>query len=765
MRMRKNFSAPRATALASLAVAFLAVDGRAPGLAQLESSRDAAPEVTDSEMPTPLRGSGDPLPYTMAPVRSEGDPLAYTMAPVRSDGDSPASSMAPVRSEGDPLTAPGEQPPTIVAVGGPALSTADHRLFLDAHNAADRNDWVSALRFSAQGNDPLAKLTVQWRYLLDETSGASFAAISTFLYQHPNWPRRDQMLARAEKAMPADLPPAQIVTWYGSRTPVSTDGALRLAAALTASGHNDAGAALIRKLWVGAALTPTQEANICAAYGSMLTLDDHRARLERILSTEGIGKATRLMQYVDAGTQALARARLDFKTKPAQALAATSSLSPAVANDPRYIFEMARALRRAGGRDEEAWTAMIRIGSGTVDATRTWPERHIMARDALKARRDDIAYQLVSQHGLTAGGSLADAEFLSGWIALRRLSKADIALQHFQRMAGAVSLPISRARAQYWVGRSQEALGRHADAVAAYRKAATDPGTYYGQLALARVDIAPTINLTNTFADIAAVKPAFDNDERVRAMRIFADLGQPTLLRIFAISIANETETPGYFMLLADFMAAAGDRAAALRIAKVASYKNVVLVPHFVPLVEMPKVANTTVEPALVLGLTRQESEFDPGATSTAGARGLMQLMPGTARATARQIGVTYNANRLGEPQYNMRLGIAHLDDLLNDWGGSYILVIASYNAGSGSVRNWINIFGDPRDGVLDPIDWVELIPFAETRNYVQRVLENTNVYRNRLSGREAQLQIVADLYRPNAPSAVIVRNELQNTP
>ncbi len=725
--MRKDYtlSAPRVPVLVSLTLALVVFGGLHAGWAQLEPAVNEEP----TEVPPELASA------TMEPIRSPGDPM-------------PSSSVA-----------------SVAAPGGPVLSAEDRELFRLAHEAADRNNWEAARGFATRGTSPIGKLTVEWRYLLDEESGASFYAIRDFLFQHPNWPRREQMLERAEKTMPAELGPDEIIAWYSGHRLVTSEGALKLATAQLASNKTAEATATVRRIWATMALTPKQEAEARVTFASLLSTDDHRARLERVLSTEGIAEANRLMVYVDEDTKALARARLDLKTKPAAVFDAAASLEPKVANDPRYVLDLARALRRAGDRDEEAWAAMARVeASPLLDANRVWPERHVMARDALKVRRYETAYAMVSRHNMTGGANFADAEFLSGWIALRQLNKADAALAHFQRMAGAVTLPISRARARYWIGRTFEALGNTQQAIAAYRAGAADPGTYYGQLALARIDEAPMLNMVGTLPDIASVKPAFDQDERVRAMHVFADTGQSVLLRIFAMNIAAEAEVPGYFSLLSEFMAAAGDRAAALRIAKLASYKNVTLVQHFVPLMELPPVSGgADVEPALVLGLTRQESEFDAGAVSNAGARGLMQLMPGTARATARSIGIPYSPARLSDPDYNVKLGMAHVAELLDAWQGSYILVIASYNAGSGNVRNWIATFGDPRDGTLDPIDWVELIPFGETRNYVQRVLENTNVYRNRLAGRADRLQIVADLYRPNAPiaaPAMIVRNE-----
>jgi soluble lytic murein transglycosylase len=688
-------------------------------------------------------------PVMMAPIRSEGDPAAPVM-------------MAPVRSAGDPPAPDGTAPAENIALGEPVLSANDRSLFVAAHNAADRNDWTNARSYADAGVDPIAKRMVRWRWVLDEEGGATFQDIADFLYQSPNWPRRDALLARAEKLMPPEYTAAQVIAWFGMRQPVSREGKMRLGQALISVGRQDEGAALVRDAWIANNYSLAEETQILQQFGHLLREEDHRARLDRFLATEGIVDAQRQLTRVDPQSQRVGDARLRLKVNPTIAASLPSMFDSTVLNDPRLIYDYARAMRRAG-RDDEAWSNMLRIGkSDLIAPQQMWAERHIMARDALKVRRYDIAYQLVSTHGLTSGAGFADAEFLSGWIALRFLNKPDAALNHFRALAGGVSMPISRSRAHYWTGRAHEALGQVAEAEAAYRRAAADSTTYYGQLAVTRIQAPAVLQVTGTLPDTTSVLPAFENDDRVRAMRIAADLGLKTILRIFAFHIANDTENSGYFSLLADMMSRYGDRQAALRIAKMASYKDVLLVPHFVPLVPVPPPpGSASVERALVLGLTRQESEFDPWAVSSANARGLMQLIPGTASRTARSYGLPYRQAALtSDPEYNMKLGQAHLNDLLRQWSGSYILTIASYNAGAGNARNWIETFGDPRDPGVDPIDWVELIPFGETRNYVQRVLENTQVYRNRLAGSDQRLTLVSDLHRPNAaPPVALVSN------
>jgi soluble lytic murein transglycosylase len=241
-------------------------------------------------------------------------------------------------------------------------------------------------------------------------------------------------------------------------------------------------------------------------------------------------------------------------------------------------------------------------------------------------------------------------------------------------------------------------------------------------------------------------------------IRLLIQLGDRSNVRLFALAIATDSPDAKRLQMLAELVASSGDQALGVKVAKNASYSDVYLQPYLHPLVALPKFSGDAPEAALVLGLTRQESEFDSGAVSVAGARGLMQLMPASAKHAASLSRLTFRPNDLNKPEYNMQLGMTTLAEYLERWGGSYVLAVASYNAGPSNVRNWVETYGDPRDAGVDPIDWIESIPFPETRNYVQRVLENLEVYRNRLSNSDQNLVILSDLYRPNAVNLATVR-------
>ncbi len=651
-----------------------------------------------------------------------------------------AGTMAPVVSSGDP-GAPAYAP----GPGARVLAATDQVLLEEAHRAADRDDWNTARSFANRAADQIAARVIEWRYLLDEDSGARFEDIADFLNRHPDWPSRNQLLIRAEEKLPPGMTPAEITGWFGNRTPLTANGALRLGEALIGSGRRDEGAVVIRDAWIANTFAAARENEILRTYGDMLRPEDQVARLVELLAENDIGDAQRQLARVDAVSRQIAEVRIRLKDSPAAAQSLASTLGPTLFADPWLIYDQARAFRR-NGNDSDAWAVMQRAPSPIPSPDRWWQERHIMARDALREREWSVAYNLVSQHHMESGGGFADAEFLAGWLALRKQNNPERALEHFQILAGGVTFPISRARAHYWTGRALEELGRMEDAEAAYTRAGRDSTTFYGQLALTLLHGTPQLVLDPAMPDSDR---RLDNDERVRAMKSLADIGRDGLVRNFATFLANEDKSPGRLRYITDFLSATDDRVAALRIAKLASYNDVMLLPYLDPILEIPRSARRPdVEPALILGLSRQESEFDANATSSAGARGLMQLMPATARQTARNLGVAYRENGLGEPDYNMQLGAAHLAELLERWNGSYVLTIAAYNAGSGNVARWVDTLGDPRAPGVDVIDWIEMIPFGETRNYVQRVLENVQVYRARLAGGTEDLTLLADLAR-----------------
>jgi soluble lytic murein transglycosylase len=714
-----------------------------------DSAAQPAPEVTPAPPEAVFDAPGMPGVRMMAPIPDRAPmPAAVTNAP----GKPAARMVAPIQ---DRVPVPVPKP----AIDFASTNLGEHALLQQAFAATSRS-WNRARLLAAQAGNPIGRLIIEWRYVLEETSGANFETINAFLNEHPGWPRRDALTIRAERAMPADLDPRDIVAWYGNRSPHSGTGMIRLGEALMATGKRDEGAALIRKGWIDYNFSPFDENQVVAAHGDLIGPVDHKARLDRLLARDDTAGATRQMRRVDAATQRVANVRLKIKAAGSSAGIKTlvASLPESARSDPELVFEAARALRRRGD-DAAAWALMANTPTNKEDLVlpELWAaERGIMARDALKTGKPDLAYQFASKPALDAdsGTAFMEAEFLAGWIALQTLHKPELALNHFDRLAKGVTYPISVARAHYWLGRTAEAMGAPADALVEYRVAAQHSATFYGQLAVGKITSNPVLHVNAVASEATPVeRAAFEADDRVKAIRLLADLGDRSTMRLFALSIAGDPPEPRRLQMLAQLMDASGDPAMSVRVAKNASYSGLNLLSYLHPVMATPQMqmSGGAPEPALVLGLARQESEFDPTAVSSAGARGLMQLMPASAKQAAKMRGMAYRQNDLtANPSYNMQLGMTALAEYLDRWNGSYVLAIASYNAGPTNVRNWIETYGDPRDPSVDPIDWIESIPFPETRNYVQRVIENLEVYRNRLSNTDQRLGILADLYRPS---------------
>ena len=667
-------------------------------------------------------------------------------------------TMQPVTDAGDMNSAAGpggEHRQGYVRV----LSASDHDLYERAFEAADQGDWTAARGLADQGHDPIARQIIQWRYLLDRNSGASFAEIDSFLRGYPDWPNRETLFARAECAIAPNMDPHALLSWFGARDPVSDIGKIRLGEALIATGSTDRGRALIQKGWIDGNFDLDQENTIIRLDGAWLTPDIDRQRLDHLLWHDDISEARRELPRVTAEDYRVGEVRLELRTKPKSGARMIAKLPDTAQNEPGIIFDRARLLRQQTnvGAIPDLLVRSPTREMAQIGPKRWWEELSLDARAAIQQNNYAGAYTITTHSGLTAddGNQYSEAEFMAGWLALRFLKQPQTALEHFKNLSAAVARPISRARAHYWEARAYEDLGDLASAWRQYKVASQTPETYYGQLALARLSADPELHLKEDPVDTSAAQADFEHETLTRAVRILADLGQDNYLRDFAVHDAVVYPAPAHIKLMAEDLVRMGFTDVAVRVAKEASYHDISLPAYSYPIIALPVYPGlgTAPEPALVLGIIRQETEFDPDAVSNAGARGIIQIMPSAVRHIAREGGLPYRPNAFASDlTYNLQLGMTELADELSDWGGSYVLAIAAYNAGPTNVRRWIAQFGDPRDARIDPIDWVEEIPFGETRNYVQRVLENIEVYRTRLPGHDAKLRILTDLYRPDAP-------------
>ena len=652
--------------------------------------------------------------------------------------------------------AQGTLPDGAVPTGIHVLSPADHAIFTRAFAAAAEGDWARALSLGNQGQDSTGRQLLQWRYALDRNSGAKFADIDGVIGLASNWPSRGSLYARAETAITRGMPVATIVQWFNGRAPASPIGDVRLGEAMTETGQQSQGALLIRKGWSEGSFDESTEKDILDHDKAYLTPEADRARLDALIWLNDLAGAKRQMVRVDSRSAAIARARIALADGLGRARAALANAMVAESSDPGLLFDWSRALR-ADHQDSQAHAMLLKIDPTEIARDHTqrwWNEVSVQARAALTAGDTRMALQLADHGEVPVGDQYVDQQFLSGFISLRYLRDPSRALIYFQRLTNNVTRPISKSRGEYWQGRAYEALGDTAQAYNHYRVAAAYPESFYGQLAVARTESAPLLHVNETPVQPIA-RGEIENDPLMPQMRVLADLDQITTLRLFAEREAEVYSSPPHLKAFLATLTDWGYREIAVRVAKEAGYGGIHMTGYAFPTITLPeyRAPGPTPQPALVHALIRQETEFDPEAVSSAGAMGLMQVMLPVAKSSSKIAGVRYRpGDLLIDPNYNIQLGMIDFSGNYAKAEGSLILAIADYNAGPGNVHKWLTANGDPRDGKVDAIDWIEEIPFGETRNYVERVIENMEVYKNRLAGREMPLTVMTDLYAPASP-------------
>jgi len=627
------------------------------------------------------------------------------------------------------------------ALGGHAFAAGDPALVRAVVAAADRRDWTAAEAAALRTGEPALVAWVTWRRLR-EGEADDFATYRAFLDERPDWPDAARLQARAEELLDPGLPAADVLRFFTDRPPRTRIGRLRLAEALLAAGRLEEGREALRRSWIADDHPVADERTILERWGGHLRRQDHEARLDRLLWDGAGGAARRMLPLVGARKRAVGEARLALQAGGKLADRALRHMSAEVAADPGVVFERIRYERRRGRHGAaRALLLSVRDEPGRPDAW--WAERGHYARAALDAGDAVTAYRLAAGHRLSEGSAMAEAEWLAGWLALRRLDRPVDALAHFERLFERVSTPLSRSRAAYWAGRAAAAAGRAELARGWFERASRWATTWYGQLAAAELGRRAAL-AGGPFAIDPAVRRAFATDELVRLAEAFcragvtAEAGPP----IRRLAERGETD-PARLTLALELAIRCGrlDLATALGRAPVREGRVDPLLAFPVPRLDGFLRSEGEPEPALLLAVARQESQFDPWAVSPAGARGLMQLMPATAKAVARELAIGYRAEALlAEPAYNLRLGAHYLSRQLERFGEP-ALALAAYNAGPGRVEAWLAQYGDPRGrGRHALVDWIERIPFRETRNYVQRVLEGAEVYRWLLAERSPPL-------------------------
>ncbi len=588
--------------------------------------------------------------------------------------------------------------------------------------------------------DPLLDAVVVWDRLRRDNGPASFAEIAAFLRAHPGWPAETVLRRRAEKLIDDRVGFPERIAFFRDYPPLSSLAKFRLAEAQLVARDFATANANARAAWIAGGLDVVSEIQLQTEFSTALTPADHAARLDRLLWRGETSAAGRMLGLVAPDVRAAAIARIALLTGTGAATALASLPTPARA-DAGVVMAQAQWLKRTGD------LAGARLAMAAYDAPPglvTDPEQWLklrleLARGAMRDGQNDLAYRLAAKHAAFPLGrpltewslgerqAFIDSEWLAGWVALRRLNQPSIALPHFERVRDAALTPVTQARGDYWSGRAAEAAG-NPDARVYYAAAASHADYYYGQLAAEH--IAPTFALpaATPVAVAREARARFDADELVRITRALGEIGDRTRQTLFMKALVDRAETPEQQRLLADLGAALDRPDLGVLTGKAARLGGeLALLDVAYPMLSLPP--ELAPSWTMVHAIARQETQFDRAAVSAANARGLMQLLPATAAEQAAKLGLPYATSRLtDDPVYNATLGAAYFGRI-RDNAGSLLLGVAAYNAGPGNVRRFIAMNGDPRIPGIDIVDWVELIPFSETRDYVQRVLANAVVY------------------------------------
>jgi len=627
-----------------------------------------------------------------------------------------------------------------------ALSDSDSRTLVDALVAAQRGNAGQIRAAMSQLSDPLARKIALWALIETNPDGMSYAELEGARRALAGWPGEAGRESATEKVLEGGgLSPSAVINWFAGGQPTTAQGAVALAAAYQATGDTARAAEVIRHIWRTEAFDATGQQLILSRFGSFLTADDHAVREDMLLYGSQGEAARQLLAFVPADQRALDEARMAVREGSPNAQSLIAALPATLRNAPGLDYE--EALRAEQRGDDAGGLALIpNLPSAIPDPdiqARMWRLRKRLVIAALKAGDSRAAYRAAAGSGVDQGGDGAEAEFYAGWIALTRLHQPRLADEHFAKLQAIGSSPITASRALYWRGRAAEAEGDLVNAQLFYAGAARYPTAFYGQLGAAKAG-QTTITLGHDPVITAADRARFEDREPVRAARLLAQIGAKDTFARFVVALAETLPSDTEAAQLVDLARNDGDQYLSMKVVRVAAKHGYVLPDRGYPLHSTPGTGG--VEKAYVLGVTRQESGFDPHVRSPAGATGMMQLMPATARTLSRKYG--FGGGSLEDAEYNMQLGSAYLGQLMDRFDGSYIMATAAYNAGPGRPTEWTAYCGDPRTASTDPADYIECIPFSETRDYVMRVMEGMQVYRARLAGGTGRLTLPADLKR-----------------
>lgn len=630
------------------------------------------------------------------------------------------------------------------------LTDKDAGRFRRGLRAAKKGHWSDLDQQIKKLDDNVAKDVLRW-VRAARNPNVSFDDISYVVQDLNNWPRMTSIQAKAEGILfDRPISARKTINWFRVTEPVAGEGRVALARANYKSGNKDVGDQWLQSAWRESKLNRRRQQVVFKEYRNRLSKEDHAVRADHLIwqGRRHHGKAEALLPHMAKSQRALMNARIRVASNRSGMDAAIKAVPQEYKDEAGLLYERAKWRRRKKTKDYALpiYLQIVNPPLNPEGRNVIWKEKRIMLRWAIEKKKYQQAYQLSTNHGLSRGAGFAEAEFTAGWLALTKLGQPEKAAQHFENLKNGVSLSVSLSRAAYWQARAAEALN-DPNAYAYYAEASAYKNTYYGQLAATKVGGLLSQLTLPAEADTSAVNTRFSADPRVRALHLLGEAGEERFFTNFAFHLDDVLVDKRELTLLSQLAKDYGYMRPSLRAAKQASRFQSMLTESGYPIVDEIEALPSKFDIPFVYAIARQESEFEFNVVSSAKAYGMMQMINSTAKYTARKHRIPYSVSKLtADRDYSAKLGALHLHDLLDMFDGSYILAAAAYNAGPHRSKTWIKTYGDPRTGDIDPIDWVESIPFSETRNYVQRVMENMQVYRARRNGNQSNNQIKQDL-------------------
>ena len=625
---------------------------------------------------------------------------------------------------------------SVVQKSSKYYSQKDYDIAKKSIQAMEKSQWTTALKNSKNAKDKSIYNFIQWRHLLTTGNQATFYDYMTFIQNNKDYPRISRIKYLAEQKLSTDkISPKKIINWFGVDEPLSGYGMLVLGESFIQTGDNEKGIALIKRGWITAELSRASMKSLSKKYRKYLDSKDYINRADYLAWENKYWDLKRMLPYLPKDYQLLYTARQILMSKSYGVDQAIKNVPQKFKNDAGLNHDRLKWRRKRGRIDSslEILSSIKNNKDYLVRPDKWWVERAIMTRALIYKNKYETAYKVASQHSLDKGSEFAEAEWLSGWIALSFLNDPILAVDHFNNFYQNVSYPISLARGAYWLGRSYEKIGDKRQSEDWYREATKYLTTYYGQLAFLKINPSQNFELEEQANVKDDYRKYFYNKELVKITHLLNELNKDKYTKNILRHLANDNIASGSEILAAELATNISRYDFAIQVSKLASYEKRFHNTFNYPIISVPQYVNgrKIPETAFILSLIRQESEFDMRANSHVGAQGLMQIMPYTAKLVAKQAKLPYSKSRLtSDPEYNINLGSHYIAGLILQYDGAYPFATAAYNAGPKRVKHWKKINKDPQKKQIDFVDWVELIPFKETRNYVQRVMENYNVYR-----------------------------------